>query len=64
MSSWPRSWCLGLVGGTVVVVVVPVVAPGVVSPITSWAWLMAACIGSMSVWNCARLSALRRLTLV
>ena len=48
---------LGLMGGTVVVVVVPVVAPGVVAPITCCAWLIAACMASMSVWNCARLSA-------
>ena len=47
----------GLMGGTVVVVVLPVVAPGVVAPITCCAWLIAACIASMSDWNCVRLSA-------
>ena len=48
----------GLEGGTVVVVVVVVVAPGVVALITCCAWAIAACIASMSVWNCARLPAL------
>ena len=47
---------LGLMGGVVVVVVLPVVAPGVVAPITCCAWLIAACIAAMSDWNCARLS--------
>ena len=46
-----------LTAGTVVEVVVVVVAPGVVAPITCCAWAMDACIALMSVWNCDRFCA-------